>query len=212
MRKGTPGAYVKGLRLMEHYKEDDVDLGSIYDWGTDTIAVFDGLRGAGQAAMRLRLVNVRREGKPPRIQDWGVAADMQRSMLESCHSDSVQCHVIWTSHYKLIEPNSINQDDEDDFLGLGGGENPKIKDAKNSTLAANALGIYPNALGNKLPPEVGSYFNAALRVKKQVGGKKVIETVPSDGIELDNPLPTKLDKQLPIETGLAKFFELVQKG
>ena len=209
---GPPTAFVRALRLFERWKEDDEDFGSVYDWDTSRVVVIDSLTHAGHAAMRLRLANTKRTGKPPRIQDWGVAAGMQRSILETLYSDSVKCHVIVTAHLKLIEPNTIqDNDDEDDFLGIGSGKNPNLVAGKKSSSTASALGIFPSALGKALPPEVGSYFNTALRART-VNNKKVLETMPADGIELKNPIPTVLNKQLPLGDGLAKFFELVQKG
>lgn len=211
---GSPTAFVRGLRMIERWKDDEEDFGPIYDWDTSRVVVIDSLTFNGHAAMRLRMHMVRQKKKHiirPRPLDWQVAQGMQRGMLECLHSNSVKCHVIVTSHLKLVEPWSNDDDDDDDFLGIGSGKNPNLVEGKKSSSRASALGIFPSALGKALPPEVGGYFNTALRART-VSGKKVLETIPADGIELKNPLPAKMPKHLPVETGLAKFFELVQKG
>ena len=42
---------------------------------------------------------------------------------------------------------------------------------------------------------------------KNKGGKRTIQTTSDAMIDLANPRPDKIDKELPIETGLATLFE-----
>jgi hypothetical protein len=69
---------------------------------------------------------------------------------------------------------------------------------------------YPTAVGQALSPTIPRYFNSVAACATQPGGKRTIQTVSSALIDLKNP--AGFNGALPIETGLATFFETVKGG
>lgn len=71
---------------------------------------------------------------------------------------------------------------------------------------------YPSALGNKLPPKVGSYFNTTLLFRSKGSGanaRREITTTPEGLIEAKFPGPNP-PKDLPLSTGLATIFKQIR--
>jgi hypothetical protein len=73
---------------------------------------------------------------------------------------------------------------------------------------------YPSALGQVLPPEVGSYFNVVLMADKRGAGaaaQRFLRTQPTSDVDLKVPLPPKgLPAELDLNTGLAKLVTKLQ--
>jgi hypothetical protein len=66
--------------------------------------------------------------------------------------------------------------------------------------------IFPQGVGQKLSPKIPQYFANVVRYKN-VSGKRVIQLVSDQMIDLSNSRPDAFkDKTLPIETGLATIF------
>lgn len=152
------------------------------DWGADTILVLDSLTFASSACLRNVLFMNGRANQQPQLQDWGAAMDIIESLLALLYSESIKCNVVVISHISYIE--------RDDGTSRG----------------------YPSTLGAKLPPKVGRYFNSILLVKSSGSGaatKKIIRTSTEGLIDLKHPAMGKIPIELPVETGLATFFEAV---
>ena len=66
---------------------------------------------------------------------------------------------------------------------------------------------YPTAIGQALSPTIPRYFNSVCACQTQIGGRRTIRTVSDALIDLKNPAASELPNNLPIETGLATFFE-----
>jgi GTPase SAR1 family protein len=69
---------------------------------------------------------------------------------------------------------------------------------------------YPTAIGSALSPTIPRYFNSVAQCLTSPGGKRTIQTVSSALIDLKNPCSFEMDKSLPIETGLATFFNILR--
>lgn len=180
---GQPKAWANAMTSLDNWK--DGNFGSVSSWGSDDVLVLDSLTFASAAAMRQVLFLNGKTNETRRIQDWGQAMDLTESLLSLLYSDEIKCNVIVTSHITYIE--------RDDGLSKG----------------------YPSALGSKLPPKIGRYFNTILMTKSTGSGanvKRVIRTVTEGAIDLKTPIPGKLPPELPLETGLAQFFEAVRGG
>ena len=68
---------------------------------------------------------------------------------------------------------------------------------------------FPSALGNKLPPKVGSYFNTILYFTKEGVGankKRIISTKQSSLVDTKTPAPGKVAEKYDLSDGLAKYF------
>jgi len=69
---------------------------------------------------------------------------------------------------------------------------------------------YPVSIGQALSPTIPRYFNSYAACVTQPGGKRTIQTASTTMIDLKNPKSFDMAKSLPIETGLATFFETLR--
>ena len=175
--KGTPKAFSSALKMMTHWKSGDTDLGNPSSWTNKDILVIDSLTFMGKAAMWHTLSIAGALLGRKEIQHWGAAMDLVENVLSLLCSEATHCHVIVLTH---ITYQGINED--------------------------NLFG-YPSALGNKLPPKVGTYFNHMLQVDR-VGSKRSIRTTPTGSVDIKCP-SAAVPKVLPIETGLADYFKTI---
>lgn len=70
---------------------------------------------------------------------------------------------------------------------------------------------YPTAVGSALSPVIPRYFNSVALCQTKGGGKRTIQTAATAMIDLKNPKPFEMEKELPIETGLADFFTTLRQ-
>ena len=189
--KGAPTAWTDAMLGLTRWKFPDgeggeYDLGNISEWGTDTVVVIDSLGLAGVAAFRFfrQLAGHQLDLHPDRG-DYGKAMDALEGMLQLLYSDAVKCHVIVNTHFTLVK---------DEATGMTTG--------------------LPRALGSKLPPHVGGYFNTIIGTEAQGTGsavRRIINTQPQGLVEMKIPLlPKVLPATLPIETGLLTIFKTLQ--
>jgi hypothetical protein len=158
------------------------DLGPVASWGPNDILIIDSLTMLSNAAMRHTLCLNNRPAGPKQQSDWGQAMDYIENVLALLYSSHIKCNVIVNAHIGYV------------------GED------------AEARG-YPNTLGQKLPPKVGRYFNTILMTRTLGTGpaaKRQILTMSEGIIDLKNPAPSAMPRTLPLETGLATFFDLVR--
>lgn len=191
--KGTPTAFTDALGALTRWKfpvedgsAETYDLGNIASWGPDTIVMIDSLGFAGVAALRfIRQLNMHQFDNFTSQPDYGQAMDMIEGMLQLLFSDSVKCHVIVNSHITFIE----------------------------DILKGSIIGL-PRALGSKLPPKVGGYFNSIVHTTTIGAGgsaKRIIRTTSKGLVELKLPiLPGSLPAELPINDGLLTIFKTLQ--
>jgi hypothetical protein len=121
------------------------------------------------------------------MQHWGEAIRIQENVLGMLFSDQVRCNVIVTAHLAFIEQ-------------------------LDATTGLTTNRTYPSALGQKLPPKVGRYFNSVLLIEKRPGNAaqpatRVLKTVATAQIELKNPAPSKVPAEM--EADLAKYFSIL---
>jgi len=193
--KGTPTAFIDALAGLTKWKfpvedgsTETYDLGNIGEWGPDTIVLIDSLGFAGVAALRfVRQLNMHQLDTFTSQPDYGQAMDMLEGMLQLLYSDSIKCHVIVNSHITFI----------DDIL------------------KGTLIGL-PRALGSKLPPKVGGYFNSIVHTATVGSGKsarRVIRIASEGLVELKLPiLPGILPSELPIKNGLLTIFKTLQSA
>ena len=191
--KGTPTAFTRALKGLTRWKfpveegsSETYDLGNIGEWGPETIVMIDSLGIAGECALRfVRQLNMHQFDTFTSQPDYGQAMGMLEGMLQLLYSDSVKCHVIVNSHITYIE----------------------------DMLRGSILG-FPRALGSKLPPKVGGYFNSIISTTTAGSGKSakhVIRTVSEGSVELKLPIPPNtLPAELPIKNGLLTIFKTLQ--
>lgn len=192
---GVPKQLASALNLLDHWKMPETktpdgatiegyDLGKVSTWTPQDILVVDSLTLLSVAAMRYVLSMNGRLNQAPQQADWGQAMQLIEDLLALLYSTTIRCNVIVISHITYI----------------GGDENTPGRG-------------YPNTLGQKLPPKVGRYFNSIVQAKVKGSGpaaKRMLITQPEGFIDLKNPAPLKMPRELPLETGLAKFFQIVR--
>ena len=107
---------------------------------------------------------------------------LQENFLALAYSNSIKCNVVVLSHI-------IMDDDETTMLKKG----------------------LPAALGSKLPPKVGGYFNSVLHLERRAIGltsTRVLRTASSPTIDLKSSAPSRVPAEM--EADLAKYFALVR--
>jgi len=178
---GRPTALPRAMKLLDRWTDGDQDFGPVYSWGPDRTLVIDSLTMLGEAAMRRVLFSNGRNAQDVWQADWGEAMSLQEGLLEMLFSDAIQCNIVVTAHLVYIGSGA----DESDLIG------------------------YPSALGRKLPPKTGRYFNTMLLMTARGSGKTVrrlIRTAPEQHIPLKCPIKD-IPVELPIATGLATIFK-----
>lgn len=162
-----------------------ISMGGVTSWGGNDVVVIDSLTLFGNSILRGVLQMVGRPAGPPQLQDWGEAMRQQEGIIEQLYSDAVKCNVIVTAHIIM-------------------GDDP--------TNASQQKG-YPSALGSKLPPKIGSYFNTILQVEKIPGvgnapPTRQIRTQASFNMELKNSKPSLIQPIMPPD--LAALFKILR--
>jgi len=179
---GTATAFIDGLRMLDHWKNGEVDLGIPANWGEECILVIDSLTFMSDAAFRFRepLVPRSKDGKYDVRAVYKDAQDAVENVLALLTSETFRTNVIVISHVRYV--------DNPDGTKKG----------------------YPTSVGSALSPQIPTYFNSVALAQTGPGGKRQIQTAATAMIDLANPASFKMLPVLPIETGLATFFETVR--
>lgn len=185
--KREPRAWLNAGRALDDWGSLDPEhpWGAADTWGEDTILVWDSLTGAGDAAWHHMLFLNNRDVGRIRRQDWVTAMALENDLLEQLVGPFYNCHLIVTSHVKLIGPQTQDdtQDDDDD-----------LKSAKHAIAAAQASTLptryYPTALGRALPQEILRRVPASVYVEST--DERRVWTKP----------PTRDGETMPIDLGV----------
>jgi hypothetical protein len=179
---GSPAAFIDALKMLDSWKYGTTDLGNPSQWGPECILVLDSLTFMSDAAFRFRepLVPKSREGKYDIRAVYKDSQDAVENVLALLTSESFKTNVIVISHVRYV--------DNPDGTKKG----------------------YPTAVGSALSPLIPRYFNSVALAQTSPGGKRQIQTAATAMIDLANPASFKMLPTLPIETGLATFFETVR--
>jgi len=70
---------------------------------------------------------------------------------------------------------------------------------------------YPASVGKALGPTIPAYFDNMILCQTGAGNKRTIQTVPTALVDLKNPASFTMAATLPLESGLATFFETLRK-
>lgn len=153
------------------------------EWGPDHILVVDSLTGLGKAAFEWAK-GMNPGAKEPR-QWYHQAQQAVDNVLSMLTSEAFHANVIIIAHVQFVEQSD------------------------------GSVRGYANTIGKALGPMVPTYFNTMVLAKSQGSGtnvKRSILTVPTSMIDLKNPAPFKVDKELPLESGLATIFNKLKEA
>lgn len=159
--------------------------GSPATWGLDTVLVVDSLTFMGRSAMNhvAKLKNKLASVDPKDFHPSQPDWGDAMGLQENFLAmiSGLPCHVIVMSHVTFLTP--------DGELSQQG---------------------FPSALGSKLPPKVGSYFNHTLYYALEgIGANKKRTFTPKKMglVQTKTPAPGKVKDSYSIETGLADYFK-----
>ena len=179
---GRPKAWTDAIRMLDEWKYTDEDgtetnLGKPALWGPDSILVIDSLSRLCDAAYDFH------ESIIPR----GKSGDYDgRAVYRNAQDDVEKVLAMLTS--KGFATN---------LIVIAHGTYVDLPDGTKK--------IYPQGVGQKLSPKIPQYFPNYIRYRNK-SGKRTIQVTSDAMIDLANTRPGALDKELPIETGLAEIF------
>lgn len=173
-------AYQGAVRMMNHWKYDDVDYGKPAEWGPGRIFVLDSLSRLCDAAYDFRepLTPRSERGTYDSRATYGDAQDAIENNIANLTSDGFRTNLIVIGHVTYL------------------------------TLPDGTTKGFPQGVGQKLSPKIPQYFSTVVLVEKE-GSKRIIKTSSTPLIDLANPKPFEMGKSYPIETGMASIFEVL---
>jgi len=179
---GTATAFIEGVKMLDRWKYGEIDMGVPAQWGPGVILVLDSFTFFSDAAFNFRepLVPRSKDGKYDVRAVYKDAQDAVESVLALVTSESFRTNVIVISHVRYV--------DNPDGTKKG----------------------YPTSVGSALSPQIPRYFNSVALAQTGPGGKRQIQTAATAMIDLANPAAFKMLPTLPIETGLATFFDTLR--
>lgn len=179
---GKPQAWVNGIRMLDNWKYDDVDLGKPSEWGSDSILVIDSLSRLCDAAYDFHesIIPRGRSGDYDGRAVYGNAQDDVEKVIGMLTSASFATNLIMIAHGTYMD------------------------------LPDGTKKIFPQGVGQKLSPKIPQYFPNYVRYTNK-SGKRSIQLESDPMIDLANTRPNAFTgKTLPIETGLAEFFSALR--
>jgi hypothetical protein len=178
---GTATAFIEALRMLDNWKYDGVDLGPPAQWGKDCILIIDSLTFMADCAFRFR------EPLVPRSKDGKYDVRAVYKDAQDAVESVLALLTSETFRTNVIVISHVRYVDNPDGTKKG----------------------YPTAVGSALSPQIPRYFNS-VALAQTIAGKRQIQTAPTAMIDLANPASFKMLPALPIETGLATFFETLR--
>jgi len=187
MIDGKPKAWTDSLKLLSNWKYTDetsgeeIDYGNPAEWGADTILVIDSLSRWCDAAYDFH------EAIIPR----GKSGDFDGRAVYGNAQDDVE------KQLAMLMSNTIRTN----IIVIAHGTYMDLPDGTKK--------IFPQGVGQKLSLKIPQYFPNYVRYRNK-SGKRTIQLESDSMIDLANTRPNALNKELPIETGLADFFQALR--
>lgn len=177
----VPKVFPRLMKLLDHWQDDEEDLGSTTEWGPDTFLILDSLTSLGDAA--LRYTTYVNQHDYPWEGDYGHAMGRQQNVVEKLVSDDLACNIYITSHIKMI------------------GENVQVGTPGTA---------YPSALGKMLPPQIPRFFNTTIGFRTVGQGKREIKTRSYPYLDLKTSAPKYLKESYDLDWGLLEVVETIK--
>lgn len=194
--KGIPPAFSGFCRLSERWVDSGTgeNFGPPEEWARNRWFVVDSLTSLGNAAMNYTMFKRKRMGKRRGFAEWGDAIERVEGALQMFAGSSV--NLICTAHLCRLNMEDVTASADEEGTTI---DSPMVA----KRLPPNAAMRYPVALGQKLPPRVGGYFNLVLQAQRQgsgVGARRVLRTVPEEDVDIKVPLPPRIvPPEVPID-------------
>lgn len=178
---GTPRAFVDGIKLLQHWRGDEVDLGNPAEWGPECVLVLDSLTLFSTAAFDHReyLTVTTSRGKFDNRAIYYDTQSVIKKTIANLMGEAFRTNVIINAHISYI--------DLDDGTKKG----------------------FPTTVGSALGPIIGAYTSSLFQFEVR-GGQYVINTKPTGMVDLKNPRPFAMKDTYPVSTGLADIFNVLR--
>lgn len=201
---GIPPAFPHFCRLSRSWVDSvsGEDFGAPEKWGPNRWFIIDSLTSLGNAAMMYTLFKNKWMGKHKRFAEWGDAIERVEGSLQAFAGTSV--NLICTAHLCRLNMEDVTESADEEGQ-------PIDKPTMAKRLPPNAMMRYPVALGQKLPPRIGGYFNLVLqaqRIGSGIGARRVLRTVPELDVDVKVPLPPKA---VPPEVPIDQLWTILQR-
>jgi hypothetical protein len=186
MVTGTPTAFTGvGKKLRDWGPPFEPGKG-INECGPKDWLMFDSISAMGDAAMRYSLSQSGRLGKRPEQSDWGDAINRLSMFLEMFNDPELPFNIMATTHVRFV-----------------GDMETQGADGK-----AKEVDMVPNALGQKLPQEIGRYFNNIIETRvvgDGPGSRRLIHTRSPGGLVLRSSNPGAVKPTYDVYDGMAQW-------
>jgi hypothetical protein len=202
----SASAWLKIGDLLNEWKDGDVNYGNIKTWDNDTVLVLDSLTTVCDLAYYY--VQVLRGQLGALDGGFIYQANVRNTqellgrLLEIFRSDEIRCNIVVLGHIEWV----------DDTNGVS--RRPQVlHDEKGAETGVSPATGYPKSISRPFSTTIGMYFNDIYSIRKIGSGSNVRRTICTttvDGVLAKTS--NYLDKEYPIETGLASIFaDLKQK-
>ncbi len=178
---GKATAFITAMKMLDKWSYDNVDLGNPAAWGRDSILVIDSLSRLCDSAYDFHQ-SIARPGKSGDV-DGRAIYGLAQDTIEMVLSN-LTSDAFATN---VIVIAHIAYQDQPDGTKKG----------------------FPQGVGQKLSPKIPQYFSSVV-LYTNVRDKRTIKTNSTMLVDLANPKPFEMSPELPIETGLATFFETLR--
>ncbi len=168
--------------------------GGINDLGPKDWLVLDSISAMGDAAMRFALSRSQRLNRRPEQSDWGEAINFLSLFLEMFNNPALIFNVMAVTHVRFVGDPESGTDDKG---------------------KAKEQDMVPNALGQKLPQEIGRYFNNIIETRvvgEGPGARRIIYTRNPGGLVLRSSNPGVVKPEYDLYDGMAKWVRDVRSA
>ncbi len=177
---GPAKAFIDAMKMLDHWKYDDTDLGKPKEWGSDCILVIDSLSRLCDSAYDFHAMIAKpgKSGEADGRAIYGDAQDAVEMVLANLTSKTFETNVIVICHGQFMDQ------------------------------ADGTKKIFPQGVGQKLSPKIPQYFPVYIRLKNQAG-RRTLQLESDVMIDLAVPSRMK-EKTLPADDGLATIFQTLR--
>lgn len=194
MVTGTPTAFSSVGKKLKNWGPPFPEGKGIAEAGPKDWLILDSVSAMGEAALRYALSVSGRLNRRPEQSDWGDAINRLAMFLEMFNDPDLAFNVMAITHVRFVGDLEAGTDDKG---------------------RAKELDMVPNALGQKLPQEIGRYFNNIIETRvvgEGPGARRVIYTRNPGGLVLRSSAPGAVKPEYDLYDGMAKWVRDVRSA
>ena len=185
----------RAMKMLDHWKDGEIDLGKPANWGDKIILVIDSLSKLSQHGFNwVQMMNGRlgKDSVDFEFQrDMGQAQRLVQGFLELLADEAFEVNVIVISHIAFASDRAGQKDQVGEGVIKG----------------------FPEAVGKALLPKIPRSFNNVIQAETVGQGpatKHKLFTYSQGEVHLKSSAPASVKKEYDIATGMAEFFRAVR--